>query len=86
MPEDSPVPLPEYRLDRTALAVVSLEDQDDEGAYWRTKTPLERLQAFEYLRRMAYGTAATARLQRVMCVVDRDETGGAEPASLTPPS
>jgi hypothetical protein len=56
---------PEYRLDRTAFAVVSLADQNDEGEYWRSRTPEERMRALEYLRRMAYGPAATARIQRV---------------------
>jgi hypothetical protein len=40
--------------------------QDDDGAYWSQKTPEERMIALEYLRRMAYGIAATARLQRVL--------------------
>ena len=61
---------PEYRLDRTAFAVVSLEDQDDEGECWSTKTPEERLRALEYVRRMAYGSAATERIQKVFEVVN----------------
>ena len=36
-------------------------------------TPLERLMALEYLRRMAYGPAASARLQRVLSVVELEE-------------
>ena len=38
-----------------------------------SKTPLERLRALEYLRRMAYGPAATARLQRVLSVAQLGE-------------
>lgn len=38
-----------YRLDRSAFSVVSLDEQDDEGAYWQSKTPEERMRALEYL-------------------------------------
>lgn len=62
-----------YRIDRSAFSVVSLDEQDDDGAYWQTKTPEERLRALEYLRRMAYGDAATARLQRVLSVAKLGE-------------
>ncbi len=57
-----------FRLDRTAFSVGNVVDQDDDGAYWQTKSPQERMAALEYLRRMAYGPAATARLQRVLTV------------------
>jgi len=62
-----------FRLDRSAFSVTTLADQDDDGSYWKSKTPLERLTALEYLRRMAYGTAASARLQRVLTVVELGE-------------
>ncbi|MEX2218111.1 MAG: hypothetical protein WD749_05070 [Phycisphaerales bacterium] len=64
----APEPRPEYRLDRTAFSVVPLAEQDDDGAYWADKTAEERMSALEYLRRMAYGSAATERLQRVLTV------------------
>jgi hypothetical protein len=57
-----------YRLDRSAFSIVPLDEQDDDGAYWQTRTPEERMRALEYMRRMAYGDAATARLQRVLSV------------------
>jgi hypothetical protein len=66
-------PRPTFRLDRKAFAVVRLDEQDDDGAYWADESPLERMQALEYLRRMAYGTAATARLQRVLSVAQLGE-------------
>jgi hypothetical protein len=66
-------PQDEYRIDRTAFSVVPLDEQDDDGAYWATKTPEERMRALEYLRRMAYGDAATARLQRVFSVAKLGE-------------
>jgi hypothetical protein len=60
------MPLPDFKLDRTAFSVVSLDDPSDEPAYWQTKTPAERLQAMEWMRRVNYGhDAATARIQRV---------------------
>ncbi len=62
-----------YRLDRSAFSVVSLDEQDDNGAYWQTKTPEERMRALEYLRRMAYGDTATARLQRVLSIGELGE-------------
>jgi len=62
-----------YRLDRSAFSVVSLDEQDDDGAYWQSKTPEERMRALEYLRRMAYGDAATAKLQRVLSVAKLGE-------------
>jgi hypothetical protein len=66
-------PQSNFRLDRKAFAVVPLDQQDDDGAYWAGKSPQERMQALEYLRRMAYGTAATARLQRVLSVAELGE-------------
>jgi hypothetical protein len=59
-----------FRLHRGAFSVVSLNDKDDDPEFWRTRTPLERMTALEYLRRMAYGSAATARLQRVLVVAE----------------
>ena len=39
----------------------------DDVAYWLTKTPTERIEAGEYLRRWVYGDAeVNARLQRVL--------------------
>jgi hypothetical protein len=57
-------------LDRTAFSVASLSDESDEKAYWLSKTPQERLQAVELMRRMNYGyDRASARLQRVLEIV-----------------
>jgi hypothetical protein len=47
--------------------VGSVLDESDEKAFWLSKTPLERLEALEYLREIAFGhDATTARLQRVL--------------------
>lgn len=62
-----------FRLDRSAFSIVSLDQQDDDGAYWRDKTPEQRMRAMEYLRRTAYGNPAAARLQRVLSVAELGE-------------
>jgi hypothetical protein len=53
------------KLDKTALSLVPGFDTSDEKAYWLSRTPYERLQHMEVLRRINYGHHATARLQRV---------------------
>ena len=52
------------RLDRTALSVASDFDDAEERTYWHQRTPEERLAHMELLRRINYGTAATARIQQ----------------------
>jgi hypothetical protein len=53
-------------VDRTAFAVVTLNEADNEAAYWRGKTPAERLYAVEKIRQALYGyDPSTSRLQRV---------------------
>jgi hypothetical protein len=53
------------RLDKRCHSFGTLDD-GEELAYWRGRTPAERLAAVELLRRITYGEAATtARLQRV---------------------
>jgi hypothetical protein len=53
------------KLDKTALSLAPGFDTSDEKAYWFSRTPSERLQHMEVLRRINYGHHATARLQRV---------------------
>jgi len=62
------------RLDRTAFSVVSsFEEADREDKeYWLSKTPYERLQYMELLRRINYGPNALARLQRVLEIAERE--------------
>lgn len=59
---------PEPRVDRTAFSIVSsFEDADaEDAAYWRSRTPAERLAHLELLRRINYGDAAAGRLQPVL--------------------
>lgn len=52
------------KIDRIAFSTTSFFDDSDEKAYWLSRTPYERLQHIELLRRINYGHKATARLQR----------------------
>lgn len=63
------------RLDRTKLAIEDLHGHAEwrDRMYWRDKTPIERLQALQIDREVAYGRAnASKRLQRVLEVAQRD--------------
>lgn len=58
-------------VDRSRVVVGSVQGESDEKAFWLSKTPLERLEAMELLREIAYGhDAVSARLQRVLEVVE----------------
>jgi hypothetical protein len=61
----------EWRIDKSAVSVAKLTDRSDERAHWPQKTPLERLEALEFLRQIMYGyDPATTRLQRVLEVIE----------------
>jgi hypothetical protein len=63
----------EDRIDRTAFNVVSLREADDSD-YWRDRTPEERLEAMEFMRRVMYGhDRVSERLQRVLEVAQLKE-------------
>lgn len=59
---------PEPRVDRTAFSVVSWfeEAEAEDDAYWASRTPAERMAHLEVLRRIAYGDAATAKMEKVL--------------------
>ncbi|MDB5391580.1 MAG: hypothetical protein JWM11_7226 [Planctomycetaceae bacterium] len=60
------------RMDKTSLTITHLADQSDDLDYWRSQTPIARLQALELMRQVIYGYEhSTARLQRCLTVVDR---------------
>ena len=61
------------KMDKSAFSAVdSFEEADrDDKEYWLSRTPLERLQHMELLRRINYGSNATARLQRVLEITER---------------
>jgi hypothetical protein len=55
------------KLDKSRFDFTSLQEADREDVeYWLSKTPSERIDGIEYLRRWLYGDAQVdARLQRV---------------------
>jgi hypothetical protein len=59
------------KVDRSVFSVVSLTSESDDKAYWHLRTPYERLKQVEILRRINYGHRATARLQRVLEIIER---------------
>lgn len=60
------------RLDKTVVTVGTLDDSEERRAYWHSRTPEQRLEAMEQLRRINYGEhASTARLQRFFEVAER---------------
>ena len=60
------------KVDRSTLSVSSITDESDEKAYWLSRTPQERLNQMEILRRINYGSRATAQLQRVLEITERE--------------
>jgi hypothetical protein len=63
------------RLDRSRLVQASFEEAEAQDvAYWMSKTPTERIEGVEYLRRWLYGDdQVDARLQRVLETLERPE-------------
>jgi len=61
------------KLDRSAFSVVSSFEEADkqDREYWLSRTPYERLQYMELLRRINYGSVTATRLQRVLEVAER---------------
>ncbi len=60
------------RLRRDAFTVGTLFDRLDDKKYWLSKTPEERLEAVELMRRIIYGDEAAKRLQRVLEITKRE--------------
>ena len=55
------------RVDRAIVTVGDAFAESDEKEFWMRKSPIERFEAVEFLRKIAYGRdATTARLQRVI--------------------
>ena len=60
------------KMQKTTLTVTSLLAPSDDKLYWHAKSPGERLQAVEILRRLNYGHGqSTTRFQRVLAVTQR---------------
>jgi hypothetical protein len=52
------------KLDKSNFSIGDLHDGGDEKQYWQSRSPLERLQAIETMRKILYGSDATKRLSR----------------------
>ena len=64
------------KLDKTVFSIgTHAEHKRAERAFWLSKTPLERLEALEFLRQTFYGyDPATARVQRVLRVIELEQS------------
>ena len=56
----------DLRLDRTVFQIRDSFDDREDCRYWWSRTPRERLEHLERLRRQNYGSRATEGLQRVL--------------------
>jgi hypothetical protein len=67
------LPAKREKVNRKAFSVTDLAQADsDDIAYWKSRTPAERMEALVTIRRVLYGEAAvTGRLQRVLEIVER---------------
>jgi hypothetical protein len=59
------------KVRRDVFKVTSLFAQSDDKEYWLSKTPEERLEAVELMRRIVYGDETAKRLQRVLDITQR---------------
>lgn len=60
-------------MDKNIFEIASVGDNDSRE-YWRKKSYLERLEALEQLRQIAFGYGpTTARLQRVLTITKLKE-------------
>ena len=55
---------------RPESAVPVLDHSETSDEYWLARTPTERLEHVEYLRRLKYGARATKRMQRILEIVE----------------
>lgn len=63
--------LDQMRLDKTVFSFGTLENEGDNRAFWRDRTPMERLEALELMRQSAYGyDPDTTRLCRVLEIAE----------------
>jgi hypothetical protein len=59
-------------VDRTTFSLAGMADSSADKEYWLSRTPEERLQSVEMLRRINYGTGPSAeRLQRILEITRR---------------
>jgi hypothetical protein len=61
------------KVRRDVFKITSLSDPSDDKEYWLSKTPEERLEAVEIMRRIVYGDEALKRLDKsVFEVIQRE--------------
>ena len=61
------------RLDKSVVTVGAIDDTSERQEYWLSLLPAQRLAAMEEMRQINYGEhAATARLQRLLEIVERE--------------
>jgi hypothetical protein len=56
----------DIKLDKTKISVSNSFDNSDEKEYWLARTPEERFEYMEQLRRINYGDKANERLLRII--------------------
>jgi hypothetical protein len=61
------------RVDRTALSVVNLHEDAGEVQYWLAQPAIKRFEALELLRQMAHPYDPSARIERVLTIIEREE-------------
>ncbi len=71
---DEKINAPYMRIDKTAISTATLFDKSDLKTYWHSRTPHERLQYIEILRRTNYGYNAASRLRRVLEIAERTQS------------
>ena len=60
----------EEKIKRNVFEIVDLKDADDSD-YWRDRSPVERVEAIEFMRKVMFGNdRVSQRLQRVFAVVE----------------
>ena len=45
----------DFAMDKTEFSIAPLANADDDKEYWRSKTPIERIEAVEMMRQILYG-------------------------------
>ena len=60
----------EEKIKKNVFEIVDLKDADDSD-YWRDRSPVERVEAIEFMRKVMFGNdRVSQRLQRVFAVVE----------------
>ena len=60
----------EERIQKNIFEIVDLKDAEDID-YWRKKSPVERIEAIEFMRKVMFGhDRVSQRLQRIFTVVE----------------